>query len=107
MTVQQVTEFFTMGSLDKFVQTSVEISRQQALSIFAGIAAGMAHIHKEGIVHRDLAARNVLCRQIFAILRPTGAFAKGGQCCGCKGCRLLTFQVTNNGRLKLTMYSTG
>jgi len=30
------------------------------LSIVDGIAAGVSHLHQEGIIHRDLAARNVL-----------------------------------------------
>ncbi len=30
------------------------------LSIFQGVAAGMAHLAAERIVHRDLAARNIL-----------------------------------------------
>jgi serine/threonine protein kinase len=30
------------------------------INILKGIAAGMAHLHKEGIIHRDLAARNIL-----------------------------------------------
>jgi len=30
----------------------------------ADIAAGMLHLHKEGIVHRDLAARNLLVKKI-------------------------------------------
>lgn len=30
------------------------------LSIIKGTAAGMLHLHSQGVVHRDLAARNIL-----------------------------------------------
>ena len=37
-----------------------DLSPSQLLSIARGAAAGVDHLHRQGIVHRDLAARNVL-----------------------------------------------
>ncbi len=54
-----VTTFMHKGSLVGLLQNE-SISDEFAVEISKGIAAGMTHLHKQGIVHRDLAARNVL-----------------------------------------------
>jgi len=58
-----VSEFLNGGSLASLLKSSKEISTKMLFDIVFGIAAGMLHLHKEGIVHRDLAARNVLLTQ--------------------------------------------
>lgn len=54
-----VTEFVAGGSLLDYLKTH-DFNDKQVLHIAKDVAAGMAHLHKEGIVHRDLAARNLL-----------------------------------------------
>lgn len=48
-----------MGSLEALAMGKAPMPKPMVLTILSGVAAGMAHIHKEGIIHRDLAARNV------------------------------------------------
>jgi len=55
-----VTEFLENGSLDKYLESSVDITLEQSITWFREIAAGMYHLHTEKIVHKDLAARNIL-----------------------------------------------
>ena len=43
------------------------MSDAMKLSIIKGTAAGMLHLHRQGVVHRDLAARNIL---LDGALRP-------------------------------------
>ncbi len=54
-----VTAFMPKGSLLSFLQIG-NVEPDLALEIVRGVAAGMTHLHKQGVVHRDLAARNVL-----------------------------------------------
>jgi len=53
------------GSLRQYLDTEANISNDRKINIISGIAKGMFHIHKEGIVHRDLAARNILLGPSF------------------------------------------
>ena len=57
-----VVEFCNKGALVDALYGSnpLALSQSQLLSISQGTAAGVAHLHNQGIVHRDLAARNVL-----------------------------------------------
>jgi serine/threonine protein kinase len=55
-----VTEFLDGGSLTSLLYSRKTITQKMLYDIVYGIAAGVLHLHKEGIVHRDLAARNVL-----------------------------------------------
>jgi len=48
------------GNLTSILKGSTEITLLQVLKWAMEAAAGMAHLHEEGIVHRDLAARNLL-----------------------------------------------
>jgi len=55
-----VIEFYKNGSLLDYLHSSKPLTPKLTLNILQGIAAGMVHLHKEGIIHRDLAARNIL-----------------------------------------------
>lgn len=56
-----VTEYCEGGSLFSVLRNKSEIiDRNLILKWCRGIAAGMSHLHSEGIIHRDLAARNIL-----------------------------------------------
>mmetsp|Transcript_481 Transcript_481/g.559 ORF Transcript_481/g.559 Transcript_481/m.559 type:complete len:656 (-) Transcript_481:666-2633(-) len=56
-----VTELIEAGTLLQRLQDiSWTISQAVVKKIVLGIAAGMLHLHKEGIIHRDLATRNIL-----------------------------------------------
>jgi len=56
-----VTEFLDAGSLYDFLHNSDQkLDSNLMMAIVKGIAAGMLHLHSEGIIHRDLAARNIL-----------------------------------------------
>ncbi|KAL6062207.1 Vascular endothelial growth factor receptor 2 [Balamuthia mandrillaris] len=56
-----VTEFLPMGDLLSYVLKNADsIDNQQMIRWAVDIAAGMGHLHHEGITHRDLAARNLL-----------------------------------------------
>lgn len=56
-----VLEFCEGGSLLAALRSpSVEWTTAKQLIVARGTAAGLAHLHKCGIVHRDIAARNVL-----------------------------------------------
>jgi len=55
-----VTEFLDQGSLFKLVFSSSKIDANILMNVVKGIAAGMLHLHREGVVHRDLATRNIL-----------------------------------------------
>lgn len=45
----------------------MEFDNQQLIDISLGCAAGVRHLHSEGVIHRDLAARNVTCRIVFQV----------------------------------------
>ena len=76
-----VTELARHCSLDDFLedvhtrpdrwngQMPVTLKREAS----AQIAAGMAHMHAQGLIHRDLAARNVLVTEHDA---PSGVIAR-------------------------------
>ena len=51
-----VTEFCPLGSLSQYLRDNAEIPKSVLLNILKGVAAGMDHLHREGLVHRDLAA---------------------------------------------------
>jgi len=56
-----VTEYVSGGSLLKQLRRPDSVGDYVSrLNLAKGIAAGLLHLHSEGIVHRDLAARNVL-----------------------------------------------
>jgi len=55
-----VTRFYENGSLIELLNSEHKMSMTVNITIMKGIASGMLHLHKEGIIHRDLAARNVL-----------------------------------------------
>jgi len=55
-----VTEFLDQGSLYHLVFSNAKIDSNLLMNVVKGIAAGMLHLHREGIVHRDLATRNIL-----------------------------------------------
>lgn len=55
-----VVEFLEGGSLQELLQSKADIDLHMALKIALHAAAGVAHLHAEGICHRDLAARNLL-----------------------------------------------
>jgi len=55
-----VSEYLPGGSLYDYIAKNQEIEFYLKIRWLKGIAAGMVHLHAEGIVHRDLAARNVL-----------------------------------------------
>jgi serine/threonine protein kinase len=62
-----VTEFIENGSLYSWIQSKKEMTPEMKLNIIKGTAAGMLHLHSQGVVHRDLAARNIL---LDGALRP-------------------------------------
>ena len=58
-----VLEYCTGGGMDKVIfDHSKPLSVQQQLTLIAGIARGILHLHNNNVVHRDIAARNVLVR---------------------------------------------
>jgi len=62
-----ITEFLDGGSLKGFLSSEKEMPLPLMKEMIHGIAAGMYHLHKEGIVHRDLAARNVLMTSNYQV----------------------------------------
>jgi len=54
-----ITEYCQGGSLYDYLRTH-ECDLERKKKFIIGIALGMLHLHKEGVVHRDLAARNIL-----------------------------------------------
>ncbi|KAL6071656.1 Serine/threonine-protein kinase svkA [Balamuthia mandrillaris] len=56
-----VTEFMQMGNLLSYLREHPDsIDSSQMIQWAIDIAAGLRHLHQEGITHRDLAARNLL-----------------------------------------------
>jgi len=45
----------------------MEFDNQQLIDISLGCAAGVRHLHSEGVIHRDLAARNVNYRIVVEV----------------------------------------
>eukprot|EP01089_Gocevia_fonbrunei_P000345 TRINITY_DN10363_c0_g2_i1.p1 TRINITY_DN10363_c0_g2~~TRINITY_DN10363_c0_g2_i1.p1 ORF type:complete len:249 (-),score=43.00 TRINITY_DN10363_c0_g2_i1:561-1286(-) len=54
-----VTEYLPLGDLRKLIKKE-KLEERTKIGISLGAAAGMRHLHQEGILHRDLAARNLL-----------------------------------------------
>lgn len=55
-----VVAYYQNGSLKDYLKSHNNIPWVQKLQIMHGVAAGVAHLHREKIIHRDLAARNIL-----------------------------------------------
>ena len=57
-----ITENMSNVSLDRFVRnrSGMSLSGTQLTAIAIGIANGMIHLHKIGIIHRDLKAANIM-----------------------------------------------
>ncbi|KAL6075745.1 Ephrin type-A receptor 4a [Balamuthia mandrillaris] len=62
-----VTEFLTNGDLLSFLRKKDDLSGESMIAMAFDVAAGMAHLHAEGITHRDLAARNLLMTEDLKI----------------------------------------
>lgn len=57
--------------MDKIVfDHSRPLTVQQQLTLVAGIARGILHLHNNNVVHRDIAARNVLVSFLTHLLAP-------------------------------------
>jgi len=55
-----VTEYISGGSLKYFLEKNPITTFNEGLKFAIDAAAGMTHLHSEGIVHCDLASRNLL-----------------------------------------------
>jgi len=55
-----ITEYLKQGSMSDYLSENQNLEFKTKLKLMLGIAKGMFHLHREGIVHRDLAARNIL-----------------------------------------------
>ncbi|KAL6059708.1 Receptor tyrosine-protein kinase erbB-2 [Balamuthia mandrillaris] len=62
-----VTEFLANGDLLTFLRKQEGLPAEQMIAMAFDVAAGMAHLHAEGITHRDLAARNLLITEDMKI----------------------------------------
>lgn len=58
-----VAEYLSAGSLIKFMKDNV-MTKKEIAEVLCGAAAGLNHLHSEGLVHRDVAARNVLLSRV-------------------------------------------
>jgi len=58
-----VTEFVANGSLYAWLKSDKPLDDSTKFEIIRGTAAGMLHLHRQGVIHRDLAARNILLDQ--------------------------------------------
>jgi len=59
-----IAEYVSYGSLLQLLKSKLEIEETQIAEILSGAAAGIYHLHKEGLVHRDIAARNILLEKV-------------------------------------------
>jgi len=55
-----ITEYLDQGSLFHLVFSEAKVDAKTLMNVVKGIASGMLHLHREGLVHRDLATRNIL-----------------------------------------------
>jgi len=62
-----VTEFLSGGSLSAYLRSAVKIDLEKVLTWAIETAAGMIHLHAEGVIHRELAARNLLLDPTLSI----------------------------------------
>jgi hypothetical protein len=64
-----VLEFCEGGSLLAALRSAdVRWTTEKQIKVASGTAAGLAHLHKCGIVHRDIAARNVLLASLESMV---------------------------------------
>merc|ERR1719327_2476204 len=54
-----VTSFYARGDLHEAIN-GLGIPEPRMLSIFRGVAAALAHVHRVNVVHRDIKAENIL-----------------------------------------------
>ena len=54
-----ITEYLPCGTLDQFLQ-KFSLDERTIIKFAFEIAAGMSHLHNNGIIHGDLAPRNLL-----------------------------------------------
>lgn len=59
-------EYVENGGLVQYLLNN-QAGMNQVIGWAKEIAAGMTHLHAEGIIHRDLAARNLLLTQTLSI----------------------------------------
>jgi serine/threonine protein kinase len=71
-----LTEYVENGTLLEYLQARNRVSESRLLKWILDIAAGMDHLHKEGIIHRDLAARNLLLTKMLEIKITDFGFAR-------------------------------
>jgi len=64
-----VLEFCAGGSLlTRLRDDAFEWSVAKQMTVACGVAAGVAHLHRCGVVHRDIAARNVLLLSLDSVV---------------------------------------
>ena len=61
-----VSLFCTNGSLESFLRTN-DLNPVVEAKMLMDIAAGVLHLHCEGVIHRDLASRNVLVGENYQV----------------------------------------
>jgi len=64
-----ITEYLEGGSLRDLLTNNLNIDHKTIVRIARSVAAGVLHLHKEGLIHRDLACRNVLVDSPCSIVR--------------------------------------
>eukprot|EP01118_Nematostelium_gracile_P010641 TRINITY_DN36_c0_g2_i8.p1 TRINITY_DN36_c0_g2~~TRINITY_DN36_c0_g2_i8.p1 ORF type:complete len:852 (-),score=196.69 TRINITY_DN36_c0_g2_i8:116-2638(-) len=58
-----VAEYLSTGSLVKYMKENT-LTKKEIAEVLCGAAAGVNHLHSEGLVHRDIAARNILLSRV-------------------------------------------